>query len=92
MRDPSDGGRARTDFSAVLYGGAAFYFVRYRGDIFVSVGPGLQAAAGVRLCGDVALHYNFAGWLHIPLEEGRARLESLRGVPRERTHNGIAGS
>ena len=75
-------GDAREPISVQFYMVAiAVYFVRYRGNLSVSLGAGLQRSEGLRFCGDASLHYNFTGRLHLPLEEGRARLESLSGRP-----------
>src|ERR1700733_7866006 len=83
MRHAAHRRRAPAHFRAILHGRPALYFVRHRSDFSLPLGADLRRFEGLRLCGDAALHYNSAGRLHIPLEEGRSRLESLSCRPSE---------
>src|SRR5262249_57182711 len=61
----------------VLPRGYGLHFVRRRSHLPVSLGLRIPRFEALRLCGDDAVHLHSAGRLHLPLEEGRARLAQI---------------
>src|ERR1700691_1609158 len=77
MRHDAGGGLAGTLLGEVLPGGYAFYSLRRRGDLPLSVGGDSAAAQALRVVGDVCLHRHCAGWVLLCLEEGCSGLGTV---------------